>query len=187
MPSSRRWQRPDFKAGVALADCPWKFRTRSEKGEGRSAQAALSRHELRGDRRLGPLIREVMLPDSVLLQWITMPLLMRAPEVIESWGFTYKTCGFAWAKINRDGSPWKSTGYWTRQNAELCLLCTRGRPKRLDKGIGQLILARRGAHSAKPPEIHDRIVRLLPGPYLELFAREPRLGWRTLGTMEGTS
>jgi N6-adenosine-specific RNA methylase IME4 len=176
-----------FKAACLLSDNPWKFRTRSEKGEGRSARRhypTMTVEELVG---LGPLIRAVTLPDSVLILWIIMPLLMRAPEVITAWGYTYKTCGFTWAKINRDGSPWKGTGYWTRANAELALLCTQGRPKRLAKDVGQLILARRGAHSAKPPEIHDRLVRLLPGPFLELFAREPRLGWRTLGTMEGTA
>lgn len=39
----------------------------------------------------------------------------------------------------------------------------------------------RGAHSAKPDAFADRIERVSPGPYVELFCRRPRFGWDSWG------
>lgn len=72
-------------------------------------------------------------------------------------------------------------GYWTRANTEPCLLATRGRPKRLNADVRQGIIAPRREHSRKPDDIHARIERLVPGPYLELFARTQRPGWTVWG------
>ena len=72
-------------------------------------------------------------------------------------------------------------GYWTRANSEVCLLATRGNPKRLDKGIRQGILEPIREHSRKPDCVHKRIERLVAGPYLELFARQSRPGWSSWG------
>ena len=68
-------------------------------------------------------------------------------------------------------------GYWTRANSEVCLLGTRGLPKRLNADVRQGIIAPRREHSRKPDGIHERIERLVAGPYLELFARQKRTGW----------
>ena len=68
-------------------------------------------------------------------------------------------------------------GYWTRGNPEMCLLATRGRPKRISKSVNQLIISQRQRHSEKPL-IHKDIEDLVGGPYIELFARKkPRDGW----------
>ena len=72
-------------------------------------------------------------------------------------------------------------GYWTRANTEPCLLATRGKPKRLNADVRQGIIAPRREHSRKPDGIHERIERLVAGPYLELFARQSRPGWTTWG------
>ena len=40
---------------------------------------------------------------------------------------------------------------------------------------------RKGQHSAKPEEFARRIERLVPGPYVELFARRTRPGWAVYG------
>lgn len=82
-------------------------------------------------------------------------------------------------------------GHWTRGNTEPCLLATRGKPKRVDAGVRQVVIdhldeetifAQRGRHSAKPPEVRDRIVRLLGDvPRIELFARERVAGWDAWG------
>jgi len=93
--------------------------------------------------------------DCILLMWTTDPFLQKSFEVIESWGFTYKTVGFVWAKLNRKSSGWfKGTGYWTRANPEYCLLATRGAPKRVSKNIDTLVISRRREHSRKPDEIY---------------------------------
>jgi MT-A70 protein len=52
---------------------------------------------------------------------------------------------------------------------------------RLAFDVHQVIMAPVGEHSAKPGEVHDRIERLVAGPYLELFARQEHLGWVTWG------
>jgi hypothetical protein len=56
-----------------------------------------------------------------------------------------------------------------------------GKPARVDRGVPQLVVAPRREHSRKPDEVAERIERLLPGPYIELFARESRPGWDTWG------
>jgi N6-adenosine-specific RNA methylase IME4 len=63
----------------------------------------------------------------------------------------------------------------------MCLLFTRGKPKRQSKGVRQLIVAGRREHSRKPEEARERIEALVPGPRLEMFARDPREGWDAWG------
>jgi N6-adenosine-specific RNA methylase IME4 len=77
--------------------------------------------------------------------------------------------------------PFAGLGYWTRANTEPCLLTTRGHPKRLHADVRQGIIAPRREHSRKPPCIHERIERLVAGPYVELFARQRRSGWDAWG------
>lgn len=102
---------------------------------------------------------------------------------IRKWGFTYKTCAFTWVKQNRksDGLFW-GLGFWTRANAELCLLATRGRPKRVNKGVHSVVLSHVREHSRKPDEVRDRIVELMGDiPRIELFARQQVDGWDCWG------
>ena len=69
--------------------------------------------------------------------WITF-LYAGAFQVLEAWGFEYKTTAFVWIKQNRvsDSLFW-GMGYWTRANAELCILATKGHPKRASPGVHQ--------------------------------------------------
>jgi N6-adenosine-specific RNA methylase IME4 len=132
-------------------------------------------------------------PDAVLLLWATDPLLPRALEVMAAWGFTYKTVGFTWAKLNARADVgafgprdfFRGMGFWTRANPELCLLGTRGKPKRRSGGIERLVIAPRREHSRKPEEVQRRIEGLCEGPYLELFARGSRPGWDAWGQQAG--
>ena len=73
-------------------------------------------------------------------------------------------------------------GYWTNGNAELCLMGKRGHPKRIRRCVKQIVVAPRGRHSAKPPEVQERIVQLMGDtPRVELFAREKTPGWDVWG------
>ena len=63
----------------------------------------------------------------------------------------------------------------------MCLLATKGKPKRISKSVRQLIHAPRREHSRKPDEVYDRIEQLLDGTYVELFARRERKGWDSWG------
>ena len=117
--------------------------------------------------------------NCVLFLWVTFPLLLAGLETIKGWGFEYKTCGFNWIKKNKiaDTYFW-GLGYWTRSNSELCLLATKGNPKRLSKSVHQICDAKIRQHSQKPDIIREKIVELCGNlPRIELFAREKIEGW----------
>ena len=70
-------------------------------------------------------------------------------------------------------------------NAELCLLATTGSPKRLSRGVPQVIAEPIREHSRKPDCVYERIEALVDGPYLELFARQEYPGWDAWGNEVG--
>jgi N6-adenosine-specific RNA methylase IME4 len=107
--------------------------------------------------------------------WVVDAHMPDALKLIEAWGFVYKTVAFIWVK------PSIGMGYWSRKQAELCLLATKGKPKRLSGGVRQVIEAPRREHSRKPDEIYRRIEQLVGGPYLEMFARQPWPNWDAWG------
>jgi N6-adenosine-specific RNA methylase IME4 len=177
---------------VIYADPPWSFRTYSAKGKGRSADAHYDTLDLGGIKALP--VADWAAPDCVLLLWATDPLLPEALEVIRAWGFTYKTVGFYWAKLNPRATGallfderdfFTGMGFWTRANPEPCLLATRGKPKRAHAGVKKLVVSPRREHSRKPDEVRERIEQLVEGPYLEMFAREARPGWDAWGNQSG--
>jgi site-specific DNA-methyltransferase (adenine-specific) len=122
-------------------------------------------------------------PNCVLLLWAIDPMLPQAFKVIESWGFKYKTVAFTWAKTNKKSEGFfTGLGYWTRGNPEMCLLATRGKPKRISKSVKQLVVDRRREHSRKPDRIRDDIVQLCGDvSRIELFARQKTEGWDSWG------
>ena len=167
---------PNKKYGVIYADPPWLFKTRSDKGKDRSPEKhykVLSHADI-CNMGVGNFAKD----NAVLLMWVIAPLLDKAFEVINAWGFKYKTVAFTWAKTNKTKPGFfTGLGYWTRGNPEMCLLATKGRPKRIHKDVAQLIISERRKHSEKPL-IHKDIERLVDGPYIELFARQkPYKNW----------
>lgn len=184
---------------VILADPPVPFETWGKRPGGIDSRAAAAHYDVMTWRDLfdlGPLIRDVAEPDAVLFLWMCQPLLRETLAMARRWGFKYKTKAFSWVKLRPSGGLTfhVGMGYWTRANTEDVLLFTRGSPKRVHKDVYQMIatleaapyetpavLAPLARHSAKPAEMHDRIERLVGGPYLELFGRRPRDGWTVLG------
>lgn len=177
--------------GAIYADPPWYFRNYSAKGTGR---AAVSHYDVMDTPALKAIpVASYAAPDCALFMWATDPMLPDAIDLMRSWGFTYKTVAFNWVKLKKGGaerrvedSPFfTGLGYWTRANPELCLLGTRGKPRRISKGVRRLVVSERREHSRKPDEVYQRIEELVDGPYLELFARERRPGWEALGDQVG--
>ena len=176
------------KFKVIYADPPWTFRTWSEQGKGRSAEnhyACMTLQQIR-DLPVADLAEE----DCALFLWTTDPMLPQALDLIQKWGFTYKTIAFVWAKLNKNAPDtlWTADdfftgmGYWTRANSEFCLLATKGKPQRQSASVRRLVVAPRREHSRKPDEVADRIVALMGDvPRIELFARTTRLGWAVWG------
>jgi N6-adenosine-specific RNA methylase IME4 len=161
---------------VIYTDPPWHFAVRSPKGEGRSASQHYACMPLDAISALP--VGELAAYDATLFLWACDPMLPQALRVIEQWGFTYKTIGFTWMKTNaKSDGYFTGMGYWTRANAEHCLLATRGSPRRQAKDVRRLIVSPRREHSRKPDETRTRIERLVDGPYIELFARTRAPGW----------
>lgn len=121
--------------------------------------------------------------NCVLFMWATFPTIKDALALIDAWGFTYKTIAFTWIKENRkSGGLFWGLGNWTRSNAEVCLLATKGKPKRISAGVHSVILSPVGRHSEKPAEVRERIVKLCGDvPRIELFARQEAEGWDCWG------
>ena len=98
-------------------------------------------------------VADLMAPDSALFLWATFPQLPDALRLIRAWGFTYKSVAFLWLKKNRRADSWfYGLGFWTRSNAEVCLLATRGHPKRQAANVHQFIISPVEEHSKKPDE-----------------------------------
>lgn len=102
---------------------------------------------------------------------------------MDAWGFSFKTVAFVWVKLNRKAdSLFTGMGYWTRANAEVCLLATRGHPKRVCRNIHQVIVSHVEKHSKKPEEARRRIEVLMGDvPRVELLARQAVPGWDAWG------
>lgn len=186
--------------GVILADPPWRYEVWSgetavkrRSGHGTNVSAAVHYQTMPADEIAALPVSALAAPDCVLFIWVTWPTLVQAIDLISTWGFTYKTCAFDWMKAHAgqidmfrdDADALMGMGHWTRANSEPCLLATRGKPKRLSKGVRQGIIEPRREHSRKPDCVHERIERLVAGPYLELFARARRDGWDSWGNEVG--
>jgi N6-adenosine-specific RNA methylase IME4 len=128
-------------------------------------------------------VQDIAGEDCAMFFWVTSPMLPEALQIIKAWGFKFKTAAFVWLKKNKKAdSFFFGLGFWTRGNVEICLLATRGRPKRQNRGISQLIVSPIEAHSKKPDVVRDKIVELMGDiSRIELFARERAEGWDALG------
>ena len=169
------------KSNIIYADPPWQYRTYSKKGQGRSAENHYPTMSVEQIKALP--VKEISAKDCALFMWITFPCLYEALEVLEAWGFVYKTVAFVWIKQNRrsDSLFW-GMGYWTRANAELCILATKGHPHRISAGVHQVIISPVEEHSKKPDQVRERIVELMGDlPRVELFARQVPPGWDVWG------
>lgn len=179
---------PKNHFGAILADPPWPFKTFS--GDRIPTKGSQHYSTMTNDEIINLPVANLSSEDCVLFLWFTWPTLKTALQVIDAWGFVYKTCGFCWIKANgiqpnlfdsEIAIARRGMGYWTLSNSEACLLATKGKPKRLSMDVHQAIIAPRREHSRKPDGVHERIERLIAGPYLELFARQERKGWTVWG------
>ena len=120
-------------------------------------------------------VADLAAPDSALFLWATFPQLPEAPAADTRYlRVQYKSVAFVWLKKNRKADSWfYGLGFWTRGNAEVCLLATKGHPKRQAANIHQFIISPIEAHSKKPDEAREKIVALMGDlPRVELFARQ---------------
>lgn len=84
--------------------------------------------------------------------WATYPKMQEALDLIEAWGFKYKSIAFQWIKQNRSGNGYFfGLGRWTRGNTEPCLIAIKGKPKRISAGVGQLVFSPLRDNVPEPP------------------------------------
>ena len=172
---------PNKKYNIIYADPPWTYGCwyQSEKVKRNAADhyRVTSTTELK-------TYKIPSANNSVCLMWVTFPCLKEGIELLEAWGFTYKTVAFTWVKRNKKvNSYFFGLGNYTRANAEIVLLGTKGKGlKRISRSVRQICDARIREHSQKPDEISDRIVQLFGDlPRIILFARHPEEGWDVWG------
>lgn len=121
--------------------------------------------------------------NCAMFMWCTFPYLDKQIELFKKWGFTYKTVGFTWVKTNpKNLKPFFGVGYYTKSNAEVCLLGIKGKMKPISNKVSSVIISPRREHSRKPDEARERIVELFGDiPRIEMFARQQTPGWDTFG------
>lgn len=166
-----------------LADPPWQFQNRT--GKMAPEHRRLNRYGTMTLREILDLpIAQLADEPAHLYLWVPNALLPEGLAVLKSWGFQYKS-NIVWHKIRKDGGPdGRGVGFYFRNVTELLLFGVRGKNARtLAPGRSQVnfLATRKREHSRKPDEMYDIIESCSPGPFLELFARGTRRGWKTWG------
>ena len=163
---------PNKKYKIIYADPAWHFKNWNK--DNSKIKRGIAPYSTMNDEDIKNLpVKEICEKNCVLFIWVTYPKLLAGLETINAWGFTYKTCAFSWVKQNKKSDGlYMGMGYWTRANNEICLLATKGNPKRVSASVRQIVLERVREHSQKPDCVRDRIVKLCGDlPRIELFAR----------------
>lgn len=168
-----------MKYNIIYADPPWSFDSKQDVYNGKPVH-----YQTMNLKDLMALpVGSIAAENCALFMWVVPALLPEAMRVAEAWGFKYKTKAFCWTKKNKvsDSFFW-GQGYYTRSNSEDCLLFLKGRMKRVSASVHSVISLPIEAHSKKPDEARNRIVKLFGDiPRVELFARQRHEGWHAWG------
>lgn len=157
-----------MKFKTIYADPPWRY-DQSPRGAAEHHYPTMSLSEIKAMP-----IAELCSNDSHLHLWATHSLYAEALEVLTAWGFSYRSL-FVWVK------PQLGMGHYWRSSAEFLLFGTRGDAPFRDRCVPNWLCAPRSRHSEKPQVIRRLVELVSPGPYLELFGRQPIPGWTVYG------
>ncbi len=171
-------QLPNGKFRVVLADPPWQYNNSHVVGKDAYGRAERHYGTMSIEQICALRVKDHVERNAVLFLWVPAPMLMKAHDVIDAWGFTYKA-GFVWDKIVHNFGNYVSVRH------EHLLICTRGSclPDRPTPMLDSVVSLRKsGVHSEKPEEFRKMIERLYPfGRRLELFGRRRVHGWTVWG------
>ena len=159
---------------VIVADPPWPYNYRKDDPSHRSANPYPQMAVKDIKEYLAPSLPH---QDSILWLWTTNAFIREAFEIIDAWGFTYKTM-LTWVK-DRMG-----LGDWLRGKTEHCLLSIKGKPFVKLTNQTTVLNAPSTPHSDKPEAFFELVESLCPGSKVELFARHERQGWITHGLIQ---
>ena len=161
---------PKGKFRVIEADPPWQL----DAAEGKSAVGQYRLMTLEEIKDLA--VADLAADDCHLYLWAINPMLPEALEVIDAWGFIYKTC-ITWVKSDGFG-----TGHYFRGQTEQVLFAIKGKLDTLENDQPNFFEApRKGRHSEKPNRFYEIAERMSPEPRVRLFARSQRDGWVSWG------
>ncbi|MEI3593072.1 MAG: MT-A70 family methyltransferase [Lachnospiraceae bacterium] len=171
------------KYKTIYADPPWQFQNRT--GKVAPEHKRLNRYPTMKLEDIMKLpVGDVADEKSHLYLWVPNALLPEGLQVMEAWGFEYKT-NLIWEKTRKDGEPdGRGVGFYFRNVTEILLFGIKGEKNRtLNPGRSQvnLIRAMKKEHSRKPEEFIDLIEKCSNAPYLEVFARGNRDSWDMWG------
>lgn len=170
------------KFSTILADPPWRFTNRT--GKVAPEHKRLKRYETMSLSEICAMpVADHAAEKSHLYLWVPNALLREGLDVLDAWGFTYKS-NIVWSKIRKDGGPdGRGVGFYFRNVTELLLFGIRGKLRTGAPGRRQvnMISTQKREHSRKPDEAYGVIEACSPGPRLELFARHLRRGWTQWG------
>lgn len=153
-----------------VADPPWRYASAATKADAAKRYSTMSLGEI---CRLP--VRALAAADCHLWLWATNGLLEDAYVVLRAWGFSPLTV-VTWCK------PGPGVGHYLRNNTEHVILGSRGRAQvPAEKPLSTWYEWPSGAHSAKPAAFYDVVEQVSPGPWVELFCRQPRFGWDSWG------
>jgi len=177
------------KYNVIYADPAWKYNRGVHQETFPKRKQTRTERELPYDtmtiERMKELnIKSISESDCACFMWVTDSHLKQGIELLEAWGFKYKTIVFIWKKITNKGNTCATVGAWTMKNCEICILGTKGNmlKHKVSNNTFQLIEAERTINSKKPNETRDKINAIFPNvPKIELFAREKHEGWDVWG------
>lgn len=158
-----------WRFGTIYADPPWQYGNQGTRG------ATSDHYETMDVDEIADLpVAELAADNAHLHLWTTNAFLFDAREVMEAWGFEYKSA-FVWVK------PQMGMGNYYRVSHEYCLLGVRGSTPFRERDQMSWRKWDRCEHSAKPGRMYEIIESVSPRPYLELFARRQREGWVSWG------
>ena len=164
---------PRAAYGLIYADPPWRYRDKANAGR----RGASHKYETPPLARLKAIdVGSLAARDCALAMWCTGPQLVNGINLVEAWGFRYKTVLFTWIKRTKSGIGLRwGMGHYTRANPEFVLLGVKGSPKRRSAKVHSVIeTTNRAEHSRKPDECRNRLVELFGDMRrIELFARPP--------------
>jgi len=183
-----------MKYNIIYADPPWKYNSRANH-KTRFRGGACCHYNLMTMKEIQALpIPELADKNCALFMWCTFPYLEDQIKLFNHWDFKYKTVAFTWTKTNKNSEskqmgffkpkvkPFFGVGYYTKSNAEICLLGIKGKMKPISNKVSSAIISPIREHSRKPDEARERIVQLFGDiPRIEMFARQQTLGWDTWG------
>lgn len=114
-----------------------------------------------------------------LFMWTTSRYLPQSFRILRSWGFDYSQT-IIWHKT---GNPSPFGGSVAPNHAEFLVVGRLGDPPVTSRWASSVIAANNPHHhhSKKPAVFCDFVEQVSPGPYVEMFARQPRLGWDSWG------